>query len=135
MREPSPQDKKGRKRSTSDKRRKKRQPRRRLPNLDNNSIHQQHHPGLVPHRLQAVRAMQEHRHMPNYKHIMKEYQDKVASIHFRHDMLQRQKNANYQNEYNRLRGHLEHTVLRGENLHRLQHRMADLKSMLHEGLN
>jgi len=125
MREPSPQDKKGRNRSTSDKR-KRRQPRRRLPNLDNNSIHQQHH---------QVRAMQEHRHMPNYKHIMKEYQDKVASIHFRHDMLQRQKNANYQNEYNRLRGHLEHTVVRGENLHRLQHRMADLKSMLHEGLN
>ena len=133
MMEPSPQDKKGRKRSTSDKRRKRRQPvaqarppRRRLPNLDNNSIHQQHH---------QVRAMQEHRHMPNYKHIMKEYQDKVASINFRHDMLQRQKNANYQNEYNRLRGHLEHTVVRGENLHRLQHRMADLKSMLHEGLN
>lgn len=123
--EPSPQDKKGRK-----KRRQPvaqaRPPRRRLPNLDNNSIHQQHH---------QVRAMQEHRHMPNYKHIMKEYQDKVASIHFRHDMLQRQKNANYQNEYNRLRGHLEHTVVRGENLHRLQHRMAELKSMLHEGLN
>ena len=123
--EPSPQDKKGRK-----KRRQPvaqaRPPRRRLPNLDNNNIHQQH---------QAVRAMQEHRHMPNYKHIMKEYQDKVASIHFRHDMLQRQKNANYQNEYNRLRGHLEHTVVRGENLHRLQHRMAELKSMLHEGLN
>ena len=132
MREPSPQDKKGRKRSTSDKRKRRqpvaqaRPPRRRLPNLDNNSIHQQHH---------QVRAMQEHRHMPNYKHIMKEYQDKVASINFRHDMLQRQKNANYQNEYNRLRGHLEHTVVRGENLHRLQHRMADLKSMLHEGLN
>jgi len=132
MREPSPQDKKGRKRSTSDKRKRRqpvaqaRPPRRRLPNLDNNSIHQQHH---------QVRAMQEHRHMPNYKHIMKEYQDKVASIQFRHDMLQRQKNANYQNEYNRLRGHLEHTVVRGENLHRLQHRMADLKSMLHEGLN
>ena len=125
MMEPSPQDKKGRK-----KRRQPvaqaRPPRRRLPDLDNNSIHQQHH---------QVRAMQEHRHMPNYKHIMKEYQDKVASINFRHDMLQRQKNANYQNEYNRLRGHLEHTVLRGENLHRLQHRMADLKSMLHEGLN
>ena len=123
--EPSPQDKKGRK-----KRRQPvaqaRPPRRRLPNLDNNSIHQQHH---------QVRAMQEHRHMPNYKHIMKEYQDKVASIHFRHDMLQRQKNANYQNEYQRLRGHLEHTVVRGENLHRLQHRMAELKSMLHEGLN
>ena len=56
MMEPSPQDKKGRK-----KRRQPvaqaRPPRRRLPNLDNNSIHQQHH---------QVRAMQEHRHMPNY---------------------------------------------------------------------
>jgi hypothetical protein len=79
--------------------------------------------------------MQEHRHMPNYKHIMKEYQDKVASINFRHDMLQRQKNANYQNEYNRLRGHLEHTVVRGETLHRLQHRMTELKGLLHAGLN
>ena len=104
----------------------KRPPRRRLPNLDNHSIHQQH--------LQ-VRAMKEHKHIANYKHIMKEYQDKVASINFRNEMLQRQKHANYQNEYNRLRGHLEHTVVRGANLHRLQHRMAELRGMLHEGLN
>ena len=52
-------------------------------------MHTQHH---------QVRAMNEHREMPSYKNIMKQYQDKVASINFRHDMLLRQRNANYQNE-------------------------------------
>ena len=106
--------------------RKKRPPRRRLPNPDGHSMHAQHH---------QVRAMKEHKHMPNYKDMMKNYQDRVASINFRNDMLQRQKNANYQNEHQRLRGILEHTVVRGVDHQRLQSRMHDLKKMLHEGIN
>ena len=48
-------------------------------------------------------------------------------------LLQRQKNANYQNEHQRLRGILEHTVVRGVDHQRLHHRTQDLKRMLHEG--
>ena len=106
--------------------RKKRPSRRRLPNPDGHSMHAQHH---------QVRAMKEHNHMQNYKDIMKNHQDRVASINFRNDMLQRQKNANYQNEHQRLRGILEHTVVRGVDHHRLQNRMHDLKRMLREGIN
>ena len=109
----------------SDKRRKKRPPRQQPPSIDHNNMHQQHH---------AVRAMKEHRHMPSYKNIMKEYQDKVASINFRKDALERARNANYQNEYHRLRGHLEHTVVRGVQLERLNHRMAELQGLIHQGL-
>ena len=79
--------------------------------------------------------MKEHKQMLNYKDMMKNYQDRVASINFRNDMLQRQKNANYQNEHQRLRGILEHTVVRGVDHQRLQNRMHDLKRMLHEGIN
>ena len=126
MREPSPNDKKGRKRSMSNKRRKKQPPRQHPPNTEHfHSIHQQHH---------AVRAMKEHRHMLSYKNIMKEYQDKVASINFRKDALDRARNANYQNEYHRLRGHLEHTVVRGVQLERLNQRIAELKGLIQEGL-
>ena len=103
----------------------KRPPRRKLPNPDDHSMHAQHH---------QVRAMKAHRHLPSYKEVMKEYQDKVASIHFRHDMLQRQRNANYQNEHDRLRGILEHTVVPYPDMLRLTRRSDDLKRMLHEGL-
>jgi hypothetical protein len=104
---------------------KKRPPRRKLPNPDQHSMHQQHH---------QVRAMKEQKHLPSYKNIMKEYQDKVASINFRNDMLQRQRNANYRNEYDRMRGILDHSVLRGESLARLHHRGAYLARMLDGGL-
>ena len=104
-------------------RQKKRPPIRRLPNPDNHSMHAQHH---------QVRAMQEHRQMPGYKHIMKEYQDRVASINFRNDMIQRQRNANYVNEFERLSGILNHTIMPGVQLARLQNRKAQLKALLQE---
>ena len=102
----------------------RRLPRGRLPNPDDNSMHAQHH---------QVKAMKNFK-VPTYRDVIKEYQDKVASVQFRHDMLQRQKNANYVNEYNRLRGKLEHTVVRGADMQRLQNRMNDLRHMLREGL-
>ena len=106
-------------------RQKKRPLRRKLPNPDAHSMHAQHH---------QVRAMNEHRQMPSYKKIMKEYQDQVASINFRNDMIQRQRNANYQNEYDRLTGALDRTILPGWNLTRLQERKNNLKKLLHENI-
>ena len=99
-----------------------RPPRRRLPGTDDHSMHAQHH---------QVRAMNEHKHIPSYKDIMKEYQDRVASVNFRNDMLQRQRNANYQNEYHRLSSILNHTIIPGVHLARLQKRKERLRELLY----
>ena len=95
--------------------------RRRLPGTDDHSMHAQHH---------QIRAMNEHKQMPSYKNIMKEYQDRVASINFRNDMIQRQLNANYQNEYERLSGILNHTIMPGVHMQRLKHRKEHLKKLI-----
>jgi hypothetical protein len=76
--------------------------------------------------------MNEHKQIPSYKDIMKEYQNRVASVNFRNDMLQRQRNANYQNEFQRLTGILNHTIIPGAQLSRLQNRKAHLKALLQE---
>ena len=99
-----------------------RPPRRRLPNPDNHSMHAQHH---------QIRAMNEHKQIPSYKNIMKEYQDRVASVNFRNDMLQRQRNANYQNEYHRLSSLLDHTIIPGVHLGRLKKRKENLRALLY----
>ena len=102
-----------------------RPPRRRLPGTDDHSMHAQHH---------QVRAMNEHKHIPSYKDIMKEYQDRVASINFRNDMIQRQRNANYLNEYERLQGEMNHTILRGTRLATLRERKEKLMNLIKQDL-
>ena len=54
---------------------------------------------------------------------------KEKSIHFRKKMLEDQARANYQNEYNRIRGALAHSVLSIESRHTLQRRENELKNM------
>jgi hypothetical protein len=47
------------------------------------------------------------RRVPNhYREILKQFEDKKALIKFRHDLLLRQRNANYTGEYNRIAGHM-----------------------------
>ena len=102
---------------------KRRPPRRKLPNPDHHSMHQQHH---------QIRAMNEHQRLPSYKSIMKEYQDKVASINFRNDMLQRQVASNYKNEFDRIRGLLEHTIMPDRDIRRLRTRGEDLQRLINK---
>ena len=51
------------------------------------------------------------------------------NINFREKMLEDQARANYQNEYNQIRGALAHSVLSIESRHTLQRRENELKSM------
>ena len=51
------------------------------------------------------------------------------NINFREKMLEDQAGANYQNEYNQIRGALAHSVLSIESRHTLQRRENELKNM------
>ena len=63
--------------------------------------------------------------------MLKEFDHKQAPIKFRHDMLVRQRNANYANEYHRIRGVLDSTIhgLPDASIDRLKRRQAQLQSL------
>ena len=42
----------------------------------------------------------------HYREILKQFEEKRALVKFRHDLLLRQRNANYTGEHNRLTGHM-----------------------------
>jgi len=47
------------------------------------------------------------KHVPHhYREILKHFEEKNALVKFRHDLLLRQRNANYSGEYNRIVGHM-----------------------------
>ena len=54
---------------------------------------------------------------------------KEKSIHFRKKMLEDQARANYQNEYNQIRGALAHSKLSIKSRHTLQRRETEQKHM------
>lgn len=71
-----------------------------------------------------------------YKGMLKQFEHKQASVKFRHDMLVRQRNANYVNEYNRIMGVL-HTNVHGlpdASLDRLKRRQSQLQDLATQSL-
>jgi len=73
---------------------------------------------------------------PQYRAILKQFEEKQASIKFRHDMLIRQRNSNYVNEHNRITGILERTVhgLPETSTARLRYRQEQLQRLAEKGL-
>jgi len=71
-----------------------------------------------------------------YKDIMKDFADKTASAQFRHDLLLRQRNANYVGEHNRITGILGTLVpgMADASIHRLRNRQATLADLVQSGL-
>ena len=68
----------------------------------------------MPHRRTQARedAIRNRIHYwRRVKHIMEMHENKEKSIHFRKKLLQDQTMANYQNEYERIRGALAQSVL------------------------
>ena len=67
----------------------------------------------------------------SYKDVMKGYEAKVASINFRRDMLTRQRNSNYVNEFNRISSVLTSNMsgLPQVSLERLRRRQTELTQM------
>ena len=63
------------------------------------------------------------------KHMMELHETKEKSIHFRKKMLQAQIKTNYQNEFDRLRGALAHSVLSEQSMQTLKNRVDALEKM------
>ena len=67
-----------------------------------------------------------------YKQLQKQIdaqQTKASSIKLRKDWLERQKLANYQNEYDRIRGIIEHNRVKGISIENLEKRRDDLAKL------
>ena len=71
-----------------------------------------------------------------YKDIMKDFADKHASTQFRHDLLLRQRNANYVGEHNRITGILGTLVpgMADASIERLRNKQANLAQLVMSGL-
>ena len=63
------------------------------------------------------------------KHMMEMYELKQKSIHFRKKLLDDQVKTNYQNEYERIRGALSHSVLTQPSKATLERRQAELHKL------
>jgi len=63
------------------------------------------------------------------KHMMDLHETKEQSIHFRKKMLQDQIKTNYQNEFDRLRGALAHSVLSEQSMQTLKNRIETLEKL------
>jgi len=61
--------------------------------------------------------------------MMDLHETKEQSIHFRKKMLQDQIKTNYQNEFDRLRGALAHSVLSEQSMRTLENRVKALEKM------
>jgi len=66
-----------------------------------------------------------------YKGMLKQFEHKQASVKFRHDMLVRQRNAKYVNEYHRIMGVIDKNVhgLPDASLERLKRRQTQLQAL------
>ena len=67
----------------------------------------------------------------SYHSIMERHHRRHASIQFRNDLLKAQTRANYHNEYDRLTGILNSTVLQHGDTERLMNRKDELKRLAH----
>jgi hypothetical protein len=69
------------------------------------------------------------RYYKTLKDKLEIHQTKVALISLRNQWLKNQKIANYQNEYDRIRGELSKSNLQGKTVEMLQKRKAKLEEM------
>ena len=75
----------------------------------------------------------QNRHMRQIEHAAKQWdarENKVKSSNLRRQWLERQTNANYRNEYDRIRGELAHRKLTGRTLHGLRERQKELQKIM-----
>ena len=63
------------------------------------------------------------------KHMMEMHELKHKSIHFRKKLLEDRAKVNYQNEYDRIRGTLAHSVVPIQTKRNIENRMKDLEKL------
>lgn len=67
--------------------------------------------------------------------IHKHREDQAKSIEFRRNLLERQRRANYINEYDRIKGALESGTVQGLHVDLFKKRQDDLKKLAKHSLN
>ena len=80
-------------------------------------------------REQKQELIQPRRIPYSYHKIMERHHRRHASIQFRNDLLKAQARANYHNEYDRLTGIFNNTVLKHGDKERLMNRKEELKKL------
>ena len=80
--------------------------------------------------------MHQNRHIRQVEHATKQWEaraNKVANNNNRRQWLERQNNASYRNEYDRLRGELSHYRIPYGSVHRLRSRQQELENLFSSG--
>jgi hypothetical protein len=68
-------------------------------------------------------------HYKNLKKILDAHETKTSSIALRKNWIDKQKQNNYSNEYDRIRGLLSQTVLKGQSRDHLEKRKKNLQEL------
>ena len=63
------------------------------------------------------------------KDLQEAHETKVKNILFRNNILRAQERANYQNEYDRLRSEIAHTVVPQQSINNIKDRMKQLEKL------
>ena len=69
-------------------------------------------------------------YLKQLKHFHEMHEAKAKSIHFRRNLLERQKITNYKNELDRIKGVMSQTVLKGITHTHLEKRTEQLNEMI-----
>ena len=83
-------------------------------------VHHSHREDVIRNRIHYWQRV---------KHLMEMHELKAKSIHFRKKLLEDRTKANYQHEYDKIRGALAHTVVPIQSRRNLERRMGELQSL------
>ena len=87
------------------------------------------HSGLSKHVKEKLNYFR------NLQRQLDAHATKAASIQLRKNMMEKQKKMNYQNEYDRIRGEIEHNTVRGLSTTTLKNRQKVLESLGAQAIN
>ena len=65
----------------------------------------------------------------SWKKLKEFRENKTANARFRHELLQKQINSNYINEFNRVKSILDNHILKDSDIDRLSNRMTELRTL------
>ena len=78
----------------------------------------------------------QNRHMKQIEHAARQWDARESNVknnNLRRQWMERQTNANYRNEYDRIRGELAHHKLTGRTINGLRKREEELKQLFSSG--
>jgi hypothetical protein len=88
----------------------------------------------MPKSKRKQKQSLQYRKPPDWEELMKAVKVQKASFAYRHELLLHNQTINYQNEYDRIRGMLEHTNLPESSKTRLATRRDSLHKLITENL-